>query len=347
MYLDGVSAPASGRRLGHWTVAVPLLALLGWGIGFAIHQFGTRVERPLEVSPPPEMQIPPIVFPPRTHTLVGSVVAPDGTLVDDALVSLIAANEPHWTYTNARGEFRLEGLERGPWTLTVAATAHQPFTITFANESEPALVRLPDVAREMPKLEQRVNAPLTAQLHAGTEANFEGCEVRLVPTLPLEQIDAPFPRHALCDRSGRCEIADLQLGQYTVSVLPEWAQFGTWPDLTRGDDATPIVFDHRGDTHAPLAIEIVAGAVHGLVADRAGNPLEGALVIVASERLPERVWPPVRADARGSFTVPDLPPGRYVVTVSAGSGSNRTAVLVQARTVLELSLPPLSVERPR
>lgn len=345
--LPCVGTPASGRRFWHWTVIVPILSLVGWGVGYLVHHLTGRVEQPLELTPPPQTQIPPIVFPPRSHALIGTVLGPDGALIDDALVSTIAADEPHWTYTNARGEFRLEGLERGPWTITVAATAHQPFTATFADEVTPVVVQLPDAAREMPRLAPRTTAPLTGQVRADPGTSLEGFEVYFTPTLPPEEIDAPFPRRALCDRAGHFEIADLQTGEYTVAVLPEWAQNGTWPDLGPGTKTKPNSYSHRVGVATTYSIELVSGSVHGVVTDREDNALEGALVLVSSEVAPERIWPPVRAGAKGEFVVPDLPPGRYVVAVRAGSGSCQSTVTVGDKQTVELSLPPLAVERPR
>jgi hypothetical protein len=70
-------------------------------------------------------------------------------------------------------------------------------------------------------------------------------------------------------------------------------------------------------------------------------------VIVSSSASPERVWPPVAADAQGGFTVADLPPGKYTVAVRAGPGSQQVVADVTARSVVELALKPLAVERAR
>jgi hypothetical protein len=329
-----------------WTVIVPLVALTFWIVGFLSHRYGQRVERPIAVTPATQAQLAPVVLPLRTRVLAGTVVGPDGAPIDDALVSLVASGEPHWTWTDAKGRFRLEGLERGEWNVTVTATAHTPFVVTLPDDEAEHVVRLPDVARTLPALAPRATAPLVGHVTAAIEGPLEGAEIVLTPVLPIEMIDAPLPRRTTCDKVGRFSIPDLQVGEYTVGVLPEWARDGTWPDLARGADGASPKWTHTADA-AELSIALANGALHGVVADREGNPLEGALVLVTSSAAPERVWPPVAADARGNFTVSDLPPGAYVVAVRAGPGSQQVTVEVKARATVEVALAPLAVERPR
>ncbi len=326
---------------------MPLATLAAFGVGIVMKRVSRPVERPLDVTPPPEAQLPGIVLPPRARTLSGSVVTSDGSGVADALVSTIAADEPHWTYTDAAGAFVLAGLGRGPWTITVTATAHLPFSTTVADDATAAVLKLPDAPRTYPTLAKRELAPLTGSVSARAGITLAGAELLLMPTAPLETIDAPYPRRVQCDSSGKFELSDLQLGEYTVVLLPEWASSGTWPDLSRASDAPARVWTHSKNGGGALSIDCIAGAVRGIVADGEQNPLAGALVLVASEAQNENVWPPVTADAKGMFMVGDLPPGRYVVSVRAGSGSHQLIATVRAKETTDLALPPFVVERPR
>jgi hypothetical protein len=345
VYLGGV---AEGTRSPwRWTVVVPVLTLALFGVGFVTNRVSRVEERPLEVTPPPEAQLPGIVLPPRARELRGVVVGPDGAPVADALVSLIASDEPHWTYSNARGEFELLGLERGPWTVTVTATAHQPWSTTIDDAVGPTVLQLPDAPRAYPTFATRRLAPLAGTVGAARTRAKAGVEVLFTPTAPLQRLDAPYPRRVRCDEAGRFALADLEVGEYTVVVLPEWAQNGSWPDISRAEGTPPRVWTHAAGGDATLALDDVSGAVQGKVLDGEQNPLAGALVLVSSDARREDVWPPVTADARGEFTVADLPPGRYAVSVRAGSGSYQSSVLVRAGETTDLALPPLSVERPR
>lgn len=326
---------------------MPLWTLVAVGLGFLVTRLSGTPERPLDVTPPPEAQLTGIVLPPRTRVLAGSVVGPGGGPIAGALVSTIASDEPHWTYADESGAFVLEGLGRGPWTVTVAATAHLPFTTTIAEDAQEIVLRLPDAPRAYPRLAPCVRSPLEGTVSAPPGAILAGVEVSFVPVLPLEEIDAPFPRRTQCDSGGRFTIPDLQVGEYTVIVLPEWAQNGSWPDLSRALGEPPHRYAHAADGPRALALGIAAGAVRGVVMDGEQNPLAGALVLVCEEPNAQNVWPPATTDAEGAFTVPDLPPGRYVVSVRAGSGAHQATVVVREREVTELALPPLSVERPR
>jgi hypothetical protein len=329
-----------------WTLVLPLVALTFWIVGFLWHGYGQRVERPIAVTPATQTQLAPIVLPLRTRVLAGVVVGPDEQPVDDALVSLVAAGEPHWTWTDDKGRFKLEGLERGEWNVTVTATAHAPLLVTLPDDDVEHVVRLPDAARALPSFSTRVTAPLAGHVTAAIDAPLEGAEIVFTPVLPIEMLDAPVPRRVQCDRDGKFAIEDLQVGDYVVSVLPAWARDGTWPDLARRPNNAPLTWKHAAGA-SDLAIALENGAVHGIVADREGRALEGALVIVSSSSAPERVWPPVAADAQGAFTVLDLPPGKYAVAVRAGPGSEQVTIDVGAKSMVELALPPLAAERPR
>jgi hypothetical protein len=341
-----VIAARTRPTFARWTLVLPLVALTFWIVGFLSHRYGQRVERPIAVTPATQTQLAPIVLPLRTRVLAGTVVGPDDQPIDDALVSLVASGEPHWTFTDDKGRFRLEGLERGEWNVTVTATAHTPLLVTLPDDETEHVVRLPDAARAMPTFTPRVMAPLSGHVTAAIDGPLDGTEVVLTPVLPLEMLDAPLPRRTVCDREGKFSIDDLQVGDYVVSVLPAWARDGTWPDLARRANGSPVTWKHATGA-GELAIALENGALHGVVADRQGRALEGALVLVSSSTAPERVWPPVAADAQGAFTVLDLPPGKYVVAVRAGPGSQQVTADVGARTIVELALPPLAVERPR
>jgi hypothetical protein len=64
-------------------------------------------------------------------TLVGSVVDPTGAVVPKATVSVISAQygQPHETHTDSVGTYRLESLQPGTYTVTIAAEGFESITV--------------------------------------------------------------------------------------------------------------------------------------------------------------------------------------------------------------------------
>jgi hypothetical protein len=108
-----------------------------------------------------------------------------------------------------------------------------------------------------------------------------------------------------------------------------------------------VRFAHEAPAARDLELTLESGALSGRAIDVDGHPLEGALVLVTIADSPDRVWPPVAADATGSFKLQTLPAGRYALTLRAGAGVVRETVDVRARETLELSLPPLATSHAR
>lgn len=326
---------------------IPLLALFGWAAGFVAERLTVRPDTSMEVTPAPQATLTPIALQPRARSLVGKVVGPNAEPIAGALVALVAGDEPQWTYTDDAGAFAINGIARGPWTVDVVATAHDPFGLTLADDGKPVEIRLPDATHQVPKIAAVERAPWAGKIEAAPDAIARGFEVVLTPVLPLETLSGPVPRRIMCDAEGRFSIGDLITGDYTLAVLPEWAQGGSWPDLARGENDPPTKLAHSKTAPTELTIAIQAGAISGVVLDREKNPLEGALVLLSSVRTPEKVWPPVTADPRGAFLVRDLPAGRYALSVRAAAGSAQLEVEVRPRETLTVDLPPLDTARPR
>jgi len=65
-------------------------------------------------------------------TLVGSVSDPTGAVLPRALVSAISPlyGQPHETFTDSAGTYRLEGLQPGTYTVTISADGFETRTVT-------------------------------------------------------------------------------------------------------------------------------------------------------------------------------------------------------------------------
>ncbi len=343
-----MSAASTRPYWRHWAIVVPLVALVVFGGAILLHEPRAPRTIPIQLTPPAQIELAEIPLPARVRALEGRVVDVDGAAQAGALVWLFSGDEPRWTNTAADGTFRLDGLQRGPWDVRVLAEDHRPLALVLRDTGAAQEVRLPDARRTGPTLTPLARARLVGTLIGSAEQEIEGAEVALTPTAPPEAIDAPLPRRARADASGRFEFEELVAGEYRVAVIPAWARGGSWPDLARPAASIavePLTFVHRADGSAPLSIELVAGSAAGRLLDAEGHGLEGALVVVAPSDRPDRPWPPIATDARGGFEFRGLPPGRYALTARAGATAFAREFDVAPRSRIDLGDVPAVVAR--
>jgi len=327
----------------HWAVVVPLCALAVFGIAILLHEPRAPRTIPIELTPPAQTELSEIPLPARVRVLEGRVVDAAGIAQGGALVWLFSGDEPRWTNTAEDGSFRLEGLQRGPWDVRVLAEDHRPHTLVLRDTGALQEVQLPDTRRSEPVVPALARARLVGTLIGTAEQELAGAEVVLTPDSPPETIDAPLPRRARADASGRFVFEELVVGHYRVAVIPGWARGGSWPDLAQAAGSNePLAFTHRADGSSPLSIELVAGAAAGSLVDAEGRTLEGALVAIAPLARPDRPWPPVATDARGRFEFRGLPPGRYALEARAGGTAFGREFDVVPRATIRLGdVPPV------
>ncbi|MBL8860835.1 MAG: carboxypeptidase regulatory-like domain-containing protein [Planctomycetes bacterium] len=321
----------------NWVVVVPLGTLAVAGFALLIHEPRAPRTIPVELTPPAQAELAEIPLPARVRSVEGRVVDREGAPQAGALVWLLSGDEPRWTSTRADGFFRLDGLQRGPWDVRVLAEGHRPFALVLRDGAGENVLRLSDAPRVAPTVPALVRARLVGTLIGSARQELAGAEVVLTPVQPPESLDAPLPRRARADATGRFAFDELVAGAYRVSVLPGWASGGTWPDLARaaGDEGSPE-FVHRADGSAPLSVDLIAGSAAGVLADEDGRAVAGALVTLAPSERPDRPWPPVATDARGTFEFRGLPPGGYRLEARAGSARVARDFQVTARARIEV-----------
>jgi hypothetical protein len=331
----------AGFRWTHWSVVVPLASLVALTVAYFVQRAKPLEVLQLDLTPPSSSELRALVHPARTRALFGKLSNPDDTPVAEALVWLEVDGEPHWTYTDAAGAFRIDELPRGPWNVSFVAREHLPVAWSLPDSGAEQLLRLPDAPRALPRAGVVARSALVGQLVGAHDPT--GFEVVCVPSAAPQTLDAPVPRRTLADAAGRFGFDDLILGEYTVEVRPAWAAGGSWPDLARPlASAAPLRWVHPGpDAKGVLELALQTGSVHGRIEDDKGRALEGALLLLWPAGRPERVWPPVATDAAGAFRIDALPAGSYVLTVRAAAASAELALDVSAGSELEVRFPAL------
>jgi len=336
---------------------IPGMTLLFVSVGVALESTTRKPWTPLEIAPPPTATLPPLAAPTLDSALRGRIVGPAGEPVADALVFVSADDRPAWTYTERDGTFEVAGLARGARTMSIVARRYEPVTRTVQGESlgELELAARPEPA-SIPTVERAtlVGRVVLART-LGPEEAPDTYEVQLLPTTAPEDFGGALPRATTADAQGRFELVDFAAGTYTVRVLPSWARDGSWPDLTRplgAEGGTRYEHLPAGDgpdddgpdngTPGDLAVHLPTGAARGRLFDDDGEPLEGALLLLHPEGDEDRLWPPVATGVDGSFTLTDLPAGRFVLTIRAGAGMIEHVLVIEPGKVTAVEVGRLA-----
>jgi Ca-activated chloride channel family protein len=103
---------------------------------------------------------------PAVGTLTGSVKDPGGAAVAGVAVRIVAKGSPPRTaLTDARGEFRFQGLAGGDYTLTATLTGFTPFTTVVSVGAKPSRVA---IVLQVAAVSEQLNAAVSApSLEAG------------------------------------------------------------------------------------------------------------------------------------------------------------------------------------
>lgn len=273
--------------------------------------------------------------------LSGLVLYADGaTPCAEALVELVQGGRVRWAWTDRDGKFSIKGLQESTeQNLVVLVAEHMPHPFQVAidgvtptqviwtlNKPVEAFDPLPEVSWGTLRGSLQRGMP-GAQGNGSTE----GFEVWLVPKVGSAPLLALGERRAHVQADGQFTINQLLNGTYTAQVLPSWAHGGSWPIL--GEAKLDFSDGKELDL---LKIPLVEGMITGSLRDQDGLPISGALLVLrslGSDQLPRtaaRVWPPVRSEDDGSFTLVDLPPGTYEVELVAGEAREKQQVQVRA-----------------
>lgn len=217
------------------------------------------------------------------------------------------------------GSFVFEGLERGPWRMTVTpkdrksalARRHQVVDLSRAERTEDFVVTLAPGGVIEGLVRGPDGKPLAgARVAARGEDGFD------------DEHEVQADERASSDQAGRFRIAGLAPGTWRVRAVAEALASG---------ESEPLVVASNGTTAAEIALA-PAGLVDVRLEDEAGQPLrhgpgEWSLVCDAHGR----AWHDLEKEEFGTTTrrLGPLPPGRW--TLRRGDGTRFAAVEVDVR----------------
>lgn len=316
-----------------------VLALLAYGL-VAAHL--GRPQEPIPSFAPREpLDLGELRAPLGEASLRGRVVDLEGRPVPGVSLYFRSGDVPFWAESDARGEFAFEGLHDEELAVALLAWGHAPRlervapgTVEFVLPPKtPPIGLVPDVPAS--DLIGQVVHPL------GRAALSEaGYEVVLTPRGEPNELGPAVERRALTDSFGYFVFEDLAHSTYDVRVMPAWAEGSFWPDLAAPEFAT---LDHDGP-RADARVLLASGALEGTVSDANAQPIEGALVVLASPDDASHLWVPQMTDAAGRYRFDDVPPGDYRVSTRAGEGAALDLpVTIERAAVRRLDLTGLAV----
>lgn len=297
-------------------------------------------------APAPGAQLDELKPPLGAATLAGQVVDIDANPTAGVTLFVRSNEIPFWTESDEQGRFRLEGLGEGPHEVALLKWGFPPRLVRVESPGEAVVLTLAPPKPPPPPLPSISASALSGRVAHSLGDVWEdaaGYELQFTPRGDVIDLKGAVQRRVATDRRGFFAIEDLAHGDYQVRVLPSWAAGGSWPDLVALSDAQ---WDHRsgGSDFAVFGLE--AGAIESTVVDSRGVAIDGAFAILADASDPARVWPPRMSDAFGVLRFPDLPPGRYRLSVRAGeSAIEELTVEVESARVARPTLPPLTVRK--
>ncbi|HIG11524.1 MAG: carboxypeptidase-like regulatory domain-containing protein [bacterium] len=272
--------------------------------------------------------------------LTGVVRDGTGQPIAEALVLATFGDELAWTYSDLKGQFELERVPSGELQLKVLAREFRVEDFSTTAPGEGVELILDEPVREIRQLPELLRSDLEGSLVAALGSRgLLGYEILFAPRQPAHEFGQPLPVRAAVGADRGFRLADLIQGDYSLVILPPWARGGSWPNL-----CTPAQREyHHGPGSPILDIDLAAGEIKGRVQDDTGAAVLGALALVAPLERPERPWPAVASGADGIFTIGDLPPGEYLLEVTAGEAQIELAVTVVDGVTSEPDLAPFTL----
>jgi hypothetical protein len=277
-----------------------------------------------------------------TGAIRGRVLGPAGPLVEAEVRiagDTIRAMPP--VFTDTLGQYEFADLPAG--TYTVSARKNRYLPREFGQEGAAArgtrLMLAVDERRDRVDIRLPMTSAITGQLTDEYGDAVEGVSVRLHQIRFMaggrRLVEASGASSSRTDDQGRFRISGLQPGAFVVAAYAGQLVFGQ-PDIpdipgyaTTYFPGTPNASELR---LVPVAASqdvdglnfslsrIPTAAISGVAQTSSGEPITGGLVLGSSRRAGGIAMSPVgaRIQPDGSFTFPNVPPGRYVIQAYRG-----------------------------
>ncbi|MCF6137924.1 carboxypeptidase regulatory-like domain-containing protein [Pseudalkalibacillus berkeleyi] len=258
------------------------------------------------------------VLEPNPGTVQG-VVTSEGSLISGALVEILntADSVVTQTTTNASGEYVVDDLAPGDYKLRVSKELFMTEVLGFnlsAGETETLNVEL---------------KPNPGTL-TGKVTDSETGDPLPNTTVQVTNGNGVTVGTTITDASGDYTFTRLAPGSYTVTFIAEGY----------GSKNIGTKIEPNQTTTLNVALDQLVGAISGTVTDTGSNPISGALVEIFSNNI---LIASTSTGGNGSYTINNLTPGAYTVSVSKENFGTETvgaSVLANEITTANVTLTP-------
>jgi hypothetical protein len=239
----------------------------------------------------------------------------------------------HLGVSDQEGRFVIDRLSAGSYALEASKIGYVTMQYGQTRAAEPGLqlsVADGEVIDHIEMVLSRGSA-VTGTITDERGEPLEGVTVRALQIRHgngrTSALNAPGARERRTDDRGRYRLYGLLPGSYLIAASVDASISGAdargyapifHPGSTQVTEAVPVQADIGRDIAAIDLVfhQVPAARVTGIALDASGSPLAGSLLLIASQRSGAIAIEPRQATAAsgdGSFTVPNVPPGDYVI----------------------------------
>lgn len=247
--------------------------------------------------------------------VVGSGVAGVTVYLQSAYGPAIPGRGTFSATTDAAGNYRIDGIEPGNYTLAAYRTG---FIRTTSNPGVVFTVEGDSLQQASLTLVPSAPGSLSGKVTDTSNNGVAGASVIFTST------DGQI-YSTTTDANGNYSLPNVQPGTYTGTATKTGFGTGTQPSVAVASNAAVVV---------NFTLTPGPGIVTGRVVDTSGKPISGASVFFSSGS-PAKIVATATTDAAGVYTVPSLAAGTYNVTATApgfGTSAPISVVVVGATT---------------
>jgi protocatechuate 3,4-dioxygenase beta subunit len=277
---------------------------------------------------------------PGTASISGIVAQEaDGAPIHRAQVTVFSPDNPFlsgWAETSESGEYKITNLKTGKYYASAWAEGY--LSEYFNNVPVLEQATLIDVVEPS----ERTNVDFSLIAGGSISGVVKNDEDVPIPGAYVQAMtfwfDSTFTNilgigsygWAVTNELGEYKIGGLSTGSYIVSaqVWRQWSYAIEWYDnATTPEEATPVPVEEGKETqniNFQLSLPVANGFIAGTVTDLQNLPIAGAFVQAQSSfndsTYQPTIWAYAFTERDGSYIIPNLPDGSYLVSAAAQSG---------------------------